>query len=186
MPDSIWTVSNLLTILRVLLVIPIAYLLLLGDPFSRMLAVLLIAAATATDFLDGLIARKLHQVTEFGKILDPVADKIAVGVVAWILTQQGQLPVWFLVTVLLRDGVIFFAGVYLRRARGIVLQSNQAGKWAVTAIAALILLSVLDPPGAEWLHLLLLTTSTVLLAISSLLYLRRFLAVRSGSEAGLS
>src|SRR5258706_9842849 len=186
MRDSIWTVANLLTLLRVLLVIPIAFLLVPGDHNSRVLALVLIAAATASDFLDGLIARKLHQVTEFGKILDPVADKIAVGVVAWILTQKGKLPVWFLVTVLVRDATIFLAGVYLSRTRGIVLQSNQAGKWAVTAIAALILLSVLDLPGSDWLHTLLLASSTLLLAISSGLYLQRFLAVRQGGGAGIS
>jgi CDP-diacylglycerol--glycerol-3-phosphate 3-phosphatidyltransferase len=186
MRDSIWNVSNSLTLLRVLLVVPIACLLVLGDPSSRMLAVGLIAVATLSDFLDGMIARKLRQVTEFGKILDPLADKVAVGVVACILAWQGKLPFWFLILVLLRDGAILSGGIYLRRTRGIVLQSNKTGKWAVTFIAALILLCVLDPAGAAWPHDLLLASSTLLLVISSALYLGRFLAVRRGGEAGTS
>jgi CDP-diacylglycerol--glycerol-3-phosphate 3-phosphatidyltransferase len=184
MRDSIWTLSNALTCVRVLLVIPIAFLLAPGDPSSRMAAVALIVAATLSDFFDGLIARKLHQVTEFGKILDPIADKIAVGVVAWILTQQGKLPVWFLFIVLLRDAAIFIGGVHLRRTKGIVLQSNYAGKWAVTVIAALILFSIVDLPGTAWLHDLLLAASTVLLALSSGLYLKRFLEVRRNPGGG--
>jgi len=176
MRKSIWTVSNVLSLARVVLVLPIAKLLAIDDPPSRYAAVGLIVVAVATDFLDGLIARKLHQVTEFGKIIDPVADKIAVAVVAAILTGQGKLPLWFLATVVLRDAAILLGGIYLRRRRRIVLQSNNAGKWAVTVIAALILFSILDLRGAGWICNVLLAGSTGLLVLSFGLYLRRFLA----------
>src|SRR2546427_6174349 len=144
MRRSVWTVSNVLSFVRVLLAIPIAMLLRDGDPSSRFAAAGLILLAAATDFLDGLIARKFHQVTDLGKTIDPVADKIVVGVVAIVLTQQGKLPLWFLSLVLLRDGAIFLGAVYVRRVKGLVLQSNEAGKWAVSLIAALILVSVVD------------------------------------------
>lgn len=182
MRESVWTFSNLLSIARVLLVIPIAKLLAIGDSPSRHLAVGLIAIAVSTDFFDGLIARKLHQVTDVGKIVDPLADKIAVGVVAYILAEQGRLPLWFLLTVLFRDAAIFLGGVYLRRAGGIILQSNATGKWAVTAVAALILFTILDIPGAGWLRNTLLVASTGLLVCSFGLYLRRFWIINRARE----
>jgi CDP-diacylglycerol--glycerol-3-phosphate 3-phosphatidyltransferase len=174
MRGSIWTISNMLSLSRVLLVIPIAKLLMAGDPASRMFAVVLAVAATLTDFFDGLIARKLNQVTNFGKIVDPIADKIAVGVVVCILTLQGRIPLWFLLIVLVRDAAILLGGLLVRKAKGVVLQSNAAGKWAVTFVAALIVFRMLGLPGLEWVSGLLLGGATALLALSSVLYVRRF------------
>src|SRR5882762_5953351 len=131
MRRSVWTVSNVLSFIRVLLVIPIAILLTGDDPFSRFAAAGLIVLAASTDFLDGLLARKLHQETDLGKTIDPLADKLGVGLLAFVLTQQGKLPIWFLVLVLLRDGAIFLGAAYVRRLKVLVLQSNEAGKWGV-------------------------------------------------------
>jgi CDP-diacylglycerol--glycerol-3-phosphate 3-phosphatidyltransferase len=167
----------MLSLARLLLAVPIAMVLAEEEPGSRFLAAGLILLAILTDFFDGLIARKLNQVTEFGKIIDPLADKIAVGVVAWVLAAKGKLPVWFLVSVLGRDGLILLGGIYLRRARGVVLQSNETGKWAVTCLAALILFTILELPEALWINRFLLAASTGLLVLSFGLYLRRFLEV---------
>src|SRR6267143_4158173 len=177
MPKSVWTVSNVLSFVRVLLVIPIAMLLGGDDPSSRFAAAGLIVLAALTDYFDGLLARKLHQVTEVGKTIDPLADKIAVGVVAFVLTVQGKLPLWFLVLVLLRDGAIFLGAAYVRRVKGLVLQSNEAGKWAVSLIAALILVSVVDTGDLRWFKDLLLFAATGMLVLSFVLYLKRFLTV---------
>jgi len=148
-----------------------------GDPSSRFEAAGLIVLAAATDFLDGLLARKFHQETNLGKAIDPLADKVAVGVVAFVLTQQGKLPLWFLVLVLLRDGAIFLGAAYVRRARDIILQSNEAGKWAVVLIAALILVSVVSTGDPRWFRDLLLLAATGMLVLSFVLYLKRFLTV---------
>ncbi len=188
MEASVWTFSNLLSLARLLLTVPIAVLLAAGDHSSRTLAAVLIVVAILTDFFDGLVARKLGQVTEFGKIVDPLADKIAVGVVAWILAAKGSLPVWFLITILARDGLILLGGTYLKRTRGIVLQSNDAGKWAVTCLAVLLLFTILDIPGALWINQSLLAASTAMLVVSFGMYLRRFLDVsgKEGAVGGIS
>jgi CDP-diacylglycerol--glycerol-3-phosphate 3-phosphatidyltransferase len=147
------------------------------DPSSRFAAAGLIALAVATDFLDGLLARKFQQVTDLGKTIDPLADKIGVGVIAIVLAQHGKLPLWFLILVLLRDVAIFLGAAYVRRSRGVVLQSNEAGKWAVSLIAALILLCVLDTGDLRWIRELLLFATAGMLVLSFVLYLKRFLTV---------
>ena len=66
------TISNFLSASRIFLVLPMGYCLVTEFPFHRMWTIGIIAIAVATDFLDGFFARRLHQVTDFGKIIDPV------------------------------------------------------------------------------------------------------------------
>ena len=184
MEQRIWTLSNALSAMRVVLVVPIAGLLLRHDPGDRVLAVGLMVISSMTDLLDGMVARKLKQVTELGKIIDPVADKISVGAVCVILAIQGAVPVWFLASLLVRDAAIFLGGAYVKRRRGILLQSNRAGKWAVAVVALFIVVGVADLQSLSWLRDVLLLASTVMLVISFVLYLRRFLSVISLNGAG--
>ena len=177
MEGRIWTISNFLSFTRVLLVIPIAALLLADTAEARTFAIGLIVVATFTDLFDGMLARKLDQVTELGKLIDPLADKIAVGVVAVILLMQGKLPAWFVLVAIIRDVMIFFGGMYINKTKGVLLQSNTAGKWAVTVITALVLITILDLNGVIWLKYLFLALSTVLLLLSFGLYLKRFLEI---------
>ncbi|MBI1805910.1 MAG: CDP-alcohol phosphatidyltransferase family protein [Ignavibacteria bacterium] len=177
MGGRIWTISNILSFSRVLLVIPIAMLVVDAGVVARWYAVGLIVIAAFTDLFDGLIARKLNQVTEFGKIIDPIADKIAVGVVGVILTLQGSLPTWFLIIVLARDVAIFVGGMYIKNTKGITLQSNLVGKWAVTVIAGLILVTIINAPEIASLKVVLLYASMIMLLVSFTLYCKRFMDV---------
>jgi CDP-diacylglycerol--glycerol-3-phosphate 3-phosphatidyltransferase len=179
MEQSIWTFSNALSFVRLLLAIPIAFLLMPNDSACNVYAALLMIVAAITDLFDGMLARKLNQVTDFGKIIDPIADKIIVGVVSVILAGQGKIPIWFLVIVLLRDIVIFLGGMYVRKSKGIILQSNWTGKWAVTTVALYVLIVVFDIQTIPWLKEVFLVASTLMLALSFALYTRRFLSVVS-------
>ena len=184
MEGRIWTISNLLSFARIILVIPIAVLLVVENPSAKYVAIGLIVIATFTDLFDGMLARKLHQVTELGKIVDPLADKIAVGVVGVILLVQGKLPAWFVLLAILRDVMIFFGGTYINKTRKILLQSNTAGKWAVTVMTALILLTILDRGEIDWLKNVFLAASSVLLLLSFGLYLKRFIEIVSPRKTG--
>ena len=73
-----FTISNLFSASRIFLVIPMGYCLVLDFPYHRLWTAGIIVIAVATDFLDGFLARKLHQVTDLGKIIDPLADKIGI------------------------------------------------------------------------------------------------------------
>ena len=186
MVERIWTFSNILSITRVLLVLPIAYLLIDDQPSNKQYIIGLIIVAASTDFLDGILARKLHQVTELGKVLDPVADKIAVIVVCCVLTLQEKIPLWFFIAAAMRDVLIFIGGIYVKKAKGVVLQSNVLGKWTVGIVSLLILTVILDVSEILWLKQGLLALSTLMLVASFVLYLKRYLEVMKADPVGVN
>ena len=177
MRGPVWTASNALSILRLLLVIPISVLLSSEEENRRLFALALIIVAVGTDIFDGLLARRLGQVTEFGKLVDPLADKVAVGVVTTILTLQGRIPLWFLVAVLFRDVAIFAGGIYIRTMKGVVLQSNFFGKLTVIVIAVFIVVSVIDSPVLSGAKDALMFLSLLLLTGSFAFYVQRFISI---------
>ena len=131
MKREFWTIPNALSLLRLLLPIPFAYVMTAGVPDAKWWAVGIIVLGVITDKLDGDIARWLHCESEWGRILDPLADKVAVGVIALTLLWLGLVPAWFVVLLLARDLLILAGGLYIRKRTGEVLPSNVAGKWAV-------------------------------------------------------
>ena len=182
MGRRIWTISNVLSLLRIVLIVPISLLLLRDNPPDRYIAACLIVIAAITDLLDGMVARWMNQVTDLGKIIDPVADKLSVGVVGVILAIRGEIPPWFIVCALARDLAIFLGGLYLNKTKGILLQSTWPGKWAVGVMAAFILATILDGQDLVWLRDILLVASGVMLLLSFILYLKRFLGVIAVSQ----
>lgn len=99
--DTLWTVPNLITLLR-LLCLPLFVWLLFGLP-SRQAAAWLLGGLGATDWVDGYLARRLGQTSEFGKKFDPTVDRLlfVVGVIAIIV--NGAIPIWFAAAVLVRE-----------------------------------------------------------------------------------
>ena len=172
LPRRFLTISNILSLLRLFLSVPFAVVMLDGSDNGRLWGAVLIVVAAATDKLDGDFARKFHQTSEWGKILDPLADKIAVGTVIAVLFVLGDLPAWFLVIALGRDLVILLGGIYLRRRTGVLLPSNQFGKWTVGLVSAALFVLVLS--GRSTVGDYLLALNTVLLLLSLGLYGKRF------------
>ncbi|HUN66933.1 MAG TPA: CDP-alcohol phosphatidyltransferase family protein [Bacteroidota bacterium] len=177
MSDRLWTISNVLSLLRLILVLPVWLLLRSDAEEARLAALGLMVAAAATDLLDGWLARKLGQVTETGKILDPLADKLAIGVVCAALAARGIVPAWFFLAVIVRDVLILLGGIYVRKTRGLLLQSNYPGKWAAAAVTVYLVERVAlsgDPGG---IGAALLIIASVMLAVSFVLYLGRFTSI---------
>ncbi len=94
---------NKLSILRVLCIPVIVVLLNLPDEWARWAAVGVFILASVTDFLDGYLARKNNWITDFGKFIDPVADKLLVLSTFLMLIQLGQMPAWVCVVILARE-----------------------------------------------------------------------------------
>ncbi len=158
------TISNLLSIVRALLVIPFVLVMLSDSPNARWWGLLLLGVAALTDKLDGELARRFGQITEWGKMLDPLADKIGMAVLAFVLVHLKLIPLWLLVAILARDVLILAGGLYLKRKRGVVEQSNILGKWTVGVLAATMALAMVNVQGvlmdgAIWLSVLMLTAS---------------------------
>ncbi len=108
--DQVWNAPNLLSVLRLLLV-PIFFWMLLTEHFFW--GVSLLAFAGATDFFDGLIARRYNLVTRLGQLLDPAADRLYIFSTLLALTINGIIPVWIAALVISRDVVLAIAYVAL-------------------------------------------------------------------------
>lgn len=175
------TVSNLLSFTRILLVLPFLLVMLSDIPSARLWGCLILALGALTDKLDGYVARRFHEETELGRILDPLADKVGVGAVAIILLLLGSLPLWFVATLVVRDLLILAGGLYIKRRTGVVLPSNTAGKWTVGIVALALMCALIDAPGA--VTGLALAAATLMVALSFVLYVRTFVAVVSGRGA---
>src|SRR3990172_6221748 len=119
--NKILNISNSLSFLRLFLAIPVCWLLLHDNNVWFLILGIL---ALLTDFLDGYIARKRDEITEFGKIIDPVADKVIIGAVAVIMLIKGLIPLWFLLAILSRDVLILIGGLYLSKKLGYIIYSD--------------------------------------------------------------
>lgn len=170
-----WTLSNIISMSRIVLTIPIVYLLVQEGEAARWWALFLIAVAMLTDSLDGKVARMRNEITEEGKLLDPLADKIAVGIIALVLALSGELPWWFVGIVLGRDVLIILAGMYIKMRYDVLFPSNIWGKWAVTVIAFTVFVILLPIPELEPLEIVMMAASVILLAISTVSYGIRFI-----------
>ncbi len=154
-----------LTLSRIVLVVPTALFLYLDSDLGRCLSALTFIVASITDYYDGYYARKLNAVSNLGKFLDPVADKILVTSVLILLLQRNIVDPWMIILFIARDTII--GGVRAAAAAdGVVIDAQSTGKWkaALQMIAIpLLLLNDLHPSfpnkqigyGLLWLSVLL-------------------------------
>jgi cardiolipin synthase len=132
LPDRIWTIPNALSIAR-LLGVPVFLWLVLG-PHADGWAVVLLFAAAASDWLDGKLARALHQESRLGQVLDPTADRLYIGVMLIGLAIRGIIP-WWLVGVLVGRELVLAVALLRLRARGWEpLQVSFVGKAATLCL----------------------------------------------------
>jgi cardiolipin synthase len=130
--DRIVTVPNALSAFRILL-IPVFVGLLLNEGTEEA-GILLFAVVLATDWVDGYIARRTNQVTNLGKILDPVADRLAIAAGLIALMVRGAVPVWAGLLVIARDLAVLIAGGFLAARSGVRIEVRWIGKAATMAL----------------------------------------------------
>lgn len=121
------TTANKITMVRILMIPFFIYFALQNDKTSLIIALVLFCLASVTDFLDGYIARKYNQITDFGKFVDPLADKLLVTAALLIFIEKGIFPAWMVFIVLAREFII----TSLRNvaaAKGRVLAASWTGK----------------------------------------------------------
>lgn len=130
--DRVWTVPNLLSMLR-LLGVPLFLWLALG-PHADGWALLVLVIAGITDYLDGKIARRWHQTSRLGTLLDPSVDRLYILATIVALTVRGIVPVWLAVILPLRDFLLAFTLPVLRRHGYGPLPVHFVGKAATSAL----------------------------------------------------
>ncbi len=177
--------SNLLSISRIFLLPPIFWALSQNTPRGNGWALFLMALAVLTDFFDGLLARHLGQVSDLGKVLDPVADKIcliSVGLFLCSPSRVNPLPLWFFVLLIARDVAVVGLGYYLYRRVKIITTSNIWGKTTSGVLATMLIIYTLqfqhNPPSLSWLpsriDQFILWLAFSFIVVSTLTYARRF------------
>ena len=136
---------NKLTILRMILIIPFLLVLYLDVPYATYWALGIFIAASLTDMLDGKIARKRNLITDFGKFMDPLADKMLVTAAMVWFVEIGQMAGWALLVVLLRE----FAVSGLRMVasdKGRVIAAGWSGKIKTASTMVCVVLMFLPIP----------------------------------------
>lgn len=137
---QIWTIPNALTLLRILLVAPFV---LLYEAGATAAAAIAFAVAAFSDGLDGFLARRLHQESRLGAMLDPVGDKLLCLSALVVLVLSGRLPSWLLAASLMRDGVVLaIALVALLRRHATPSEPMKIGKLATLTINLTVILAL--------------------------------------------
>ena len=161
---------NKLTILRVLM-IPFFVVFMLWDitgAADKWIAELIFIVASLTDMLDGKIARKYNLVTNFGKFMDPLADKLLVGAAMICLVEMGRLPAWIVIIIISREFII--SGFRLIASdNGVVIAASYWGKFKTVFQMAMIIVLIFDLGGffgivetaLIWISLILTIVSLV-------------------------
>ena len=141
-------VPNALTVLRVA-AIPVFVVLLVVDEPPSLAAAALFAAAAVTDQVDGWLARRWRVESQFGKVLDPLADRLLIDTAVVLLWLQGRLP-WPALAVILARDVVLVAGYKVVVPRGYELSVSLLGKAATWVLYAALFFVLVTPRGAEW------------------------------------
>lgn len=125
--SRIYTLANLVSVIR-LMAIPVFLYLVVQDELIP--AFVLLVAAVLTDFVDGMIARSMNQITKLGQFLDPFADRLFIAATVVALALQDVVPWWLVIVVMLRDALLGIGGIVMSRYGHATLPVKWWGKVA--------------------------------------------------------
>ena len=163
------TTANKLTLLRMALIPVFLGVLYAGFPGSRYVALGVFIAASLTDMLDGYIARHYNQITDFGKFMDPLADKVLVMAAMCWFVEEGRMPGWVLAVVLLREFAV--SGMRLVAVeQGRVIAAGWSGKvkTAATMVCLCLMLLIGAPAVGDSVPDLIATVSNIIIVATTL------------------
>lgn len=166
-------IANKITLIRIFLV-PIFVLFMLTDftEYNSIIAFVVFVIATITDKIDGTIARKYNLVTDFGKFLDPIADKLLVCSALICLTADGTIPAWITIVIIGREFIIS-AFRLVCADTGKTVAASWWGKSKTIAQMVTIIVLLLNIPQLAILETILIYISLVLTVVSLLDYFRK-------------
>ena len=169
-PRALRALPNTLTTLRLLAVPVFALLVLRAEGGESAAAAAVFAFAAVTDFLDGELSRRLHAQTRYGRVLDPVADRLLIDVAVVLLWRDDRVPLVLVAIVLARDVLLLFSLLF-GRGRSLGVRVNVVGKAGTLVTLIGLLLALVTPPGAAATQIVL-WAGVILLVLGGLVYLR--------------
>ena len=167
---NVWTIPNVLTMIRLILVPVFVVLFLRG---YRMASLAVFAAASLTDMLDGYLARKLNQITDFGKLFDPLADKLMVLSAMVCQGIAGVFP-WTAIVIVACKELFMVIGGLLMLKNDVVVYSNYVGKAAQVCFILSLILAFFHDELAQWgvqLDIILLWITVALALCAMIVYI---------------
>lgn len=176
-----YTVSNLISFSRILTPIPIIIIHQQMGNAAMGIIILLVAYTVVSDYLDGLAARKLDQITELGKFMDPLADKVCASFLFVYAVYIESIPLWFFGLLLIRDSLILAGSFFIKKRHGKVAMSVMSGKVYVNVLALYWIIAFFFP-GLETLKAILLALTVVVMIYSFFVYANRFYLIQRGLD----
>lgn len=162
-----FNIPNKITIIRVLLIPLFAVILFVKIPYKNILSAFIFGMLSVSDFLDGYFARKKNQVTEFGKLIDPIADKLLISTALIFLIGKG-VDLWMAVVIIAREVIITAIRIYLLPSR-IVVPASIFGKAKTVVQSIAIVFVLLELPFSRYMMII----AVFLTVVSGLEYLVR-------------
>jgi CDP-diacylglycerol---glycerol-3-phosphate 3-phosphatidyltransferase len=153
-------VPNILTVLRILAVPVLVVALLDETPGGDVLAAIVFAIASLTDAIDGYLARSRNWVTTFGKLMDPIADKLLIIAALVALVSLNRVAAWVAMVIIARE----FAVTAMRMAavsQGVVVSANVLGKVKTVVQVAMVFALILVGDGPAWVQILVYVTVAI-------------------------
>lgn len=170
--------ANKLTMLRVIMIPVFMLALYLDFPFNNVVALIIFILASVTDFIDGYIARNFDQITDFGKFMDPLADKLLVlSAMLWFV-EVGQMAAWVVLVVLAREFAV--SGLRMVAApKGVVIAAAWSGKIKTASTMVCICVMLVSIP--VWLNTLCVAVILATTVVSGVEYFIKNRSVFSGA-----
>ena len=178
---KLFTVSNFISFSRIFIVIPVVYRHYINGYSVDAIIILLIGYGIISDYLDGFVARKTNTISEIGKMIDPISDKIAAGLLFIYTVVIGWVPFWFLWLFIARDILILIGSSFIKLRYGKVAMSTISGKISVNVIS-LYWISIFFFRSASLAHAILLWASVAIMLFSFIMYLLRYRNIMSGAR----
>ncbi|MEU4561752.1 CDP-diacylglycerol--glycerol-3-phosphate 3-phosphatidyltransferase [Actinoplanes sp. NPDC023936] len=181
---SLYNAANALTVVRIVLVPVFLVLVVISemtDPDWRIAACLAFCVASATDFVDGWIARRWHLVTSFGKVADPIADKALTGTALVLLSAYDHLPWWVTITILVREWGVTALRFWVIRYG--IIPASRGGKLKTgLQIVAIAWYLWPVPESARLIGVCLMGAALLVTVVTGVAYLVEALRLRAGAR----
>ena len=178
---KLFTISNFISFSRIFIVIPVVYRHYINGYSVDAIIILLIGYGIISDYLDGFVARKTNTISEIGKMIDPISDKIAAGLLFIYTVVIGWIPFWFLWLFIARDILILIGSSFIKLRYGKVAMSTISGKISVNVIS-LYWISIFFFRSASLAHTILLWASVAIMLFSFIMYLLRYRNIMNGAR----
>jgi CDP-diacylglycerol---glycerol-3-phosphate 3-phosphatidyltransferase len=169
-------VPNILTVIRILLVPVLVVALLENSGSGDLFAAIVFVVASVTDAIDGYLARSRNWVTTFGKLMDPIADKLLIVAALIALVSLGRLEAWVAMVIIAREFAVTVLRVAVGTQQGTVISASSLGKLKTAVQVAMVLALIAVHGRPLWLELLIYVT----VAITALSGADYFFGLRRG------